>query len=81
MNALKFAAIFKNSDRAESVARQYHGNLFVDELAASRGLPVAALVTASTDDLAGFLDAAETGAYLLYERVIKPRAGSILGTD
>lgn len=81
MNALKFAAIFKNSDRAESVARQYHGHLFVDELAASRGLPVAALVTASTDDLAGFLDAAESGAYLLYERVIKPRAGSILGTD
>lgn len=74
MATLKFAAIFKDCARAEHLARRYRGQLFVDERAASRQLPIAALVTASTDDLAGFLAATEAGAYLIYERVIKSRS-------
>ena len=74
MATLKFAAIFKDCVRAEHCAQQYRGQLFVDQRAASRGLPMAALVTASTDDLAGFLAATDAGAYLIYERVIKPRS-------
>ena len=74
MATLKFAAIFKDCVRAEDCAQQYRGQLFVDQRAASRGLPMAALVTASTDDLAGFLAATDAGAYLIYERVIKPRS-------
>ncbi len=74
VTTLKFAAIFKDCAQAEHLAQQYRGRLFVDERAASRELPIAALVTASTDDLAGFLAATDAGAYLIYERVIKPRS-------
>ncbi len=68
---LELAAAFTDVDRARDLAIQTEGILFCDERESTAHLPFAALVLATTDDLASFRETPDVGVYLVCRRVIK----------
>ncbi len=70
---LELIAAFKNRQRAHAIAKQVHGIIYCDDREDIDHLPFGALVSAQTDNLTAFADAADVGAYLVCRREIKPR--------
>ena len=75
MKSYELVAAFSDAARAREVAQSAQATLLIDEREDTAHLPFAALVYGVTDDLTVFTKAADVGAYLICNRVIKSRSG------
>ncbi len=64
---------FSSVENATQIARDLHGTVVADEREDTAHLPFAALAWGDTDDLPGFLEAADVGAWLVNARTIRLR--------
>jgi hypothetical protein len=67
----KICAVFKDRERARSIAAEHQGILYVDEREDISKLPFAALICIDTDNLEDLVQQADVGVYLVHRRIIK----------
>jgi len=75
-SAMELVGAFSDRDQARTFAERLRGRLIADPREDTAHLPFAALVSVETDRPAGFLAAADVGAFICMRRVIKPRVSA-----
>ena len=78
---MELVGAFSDRGQARVFAELHMGRLIEDPRKDTAHLPFAALVSVETDRPAGFLSAADVGAFICLRRVIKPRVSPEPASD